>query len=129
MRLLFYISSMRAGGAERVMSVLCNGFAERGNDVYLATNTEAPISYRLDEKVHLLDLYPHGYKDMNRYVRFVSLYRSVHRIARRVKPDVIIAFMGMATKAYWLPGDCLFRLSLRNIPLMTGFCLKGIGSE
>ena len=101
MRLLFYISSMRAGGAERVMSVLCNGFAERGNDVYLATNTEAPISYRLDEKVHLLDLYPHGYKDMNRYVRFVSLYRSVHRIARRVKPDVIIAFMGMATKAYW----------------------------
>ena len=39
MRLLFYISSMRAGGAERVMSVLCNGFAERGNDVYLATNT------------------------------------------------------------------------------------------
>lgn len=94
MRLLFYISSMRAGGAERVMSVLCNGFAERGNDVYLATNTEAPISYRLDEKVHLLDLYPHGYKDMNRYVRFVSLYRSVHRIARRVKPDVIIAFYG-----------------------------------
>lgn len=42
------------------------GLAEQENDVYLATNTEAPISYRLNEKVNLLDLYPYGYKNMNR---------------------------------------------------------------
>lgn len=74
MRLLFYISSMRAGGAERVMSVLCNGLAEQENDVYLATNTEAPISYRLNEKVNLLDLYPYGYKKHEPVMSVLCLY-------------------------------------------------------
>jgi len=93
MRLLLFISSMESGGAERVMSILCNRLAERGYDVYLATNTDRHFAYSLHTDVHIISLYPANYKRLPRFLRFLVLYFSIRRIAQRIKPELMVSFM------------------------------------
>lgn len=92
MRLLFYISTMRSGGAERVMSILCNHLAERGHEVYLATDTDAPFAYQLRDVVRVKSLYPENFSEKSKFVRFFQLYASIRRIAKEVQPDIIVSF-------------------------------------
>ncbi len=58
MKLLFYIHTMQGGGAERVMSVICNELAERGHDV--AVDTSYPIVYPLNGNVDVIDISLNG---------------------------------------------------------------------
>lgn len=92
MKLLFYISTMRNGGAERVMSILCNHLVERGHEVYLATDTDAPFAYQLRDAVRVKSLYPENFEEKPKFMRFVQLYASIRRIAKEVQPDVIVSF-------------------------------------
>lgn len=99
MKLLFYISSMQGGGAERVMSVLCNELADKQYEIYLATNTKIPIAYELNDEVKVISLYPDNYDGMIRVLRFCALLSSIRKIATHTKPDIIISFMaGMTAK-------------------------------
>ncbi len=93
MRLLFYISSLSGGGAERVMAILCNELVKRGHEIYLTTNTKQTFVYKLDEKVNILSLYPENYEKLPKISRTFKLYYSMRSIARQVKPDIIISFM------------------------------------
>jgi glycosyltransferase involved in cell wall biosynthesis len=91
MKLLCYISSLQGGGAERVISILCNKFVERGYDVYLAVNLKYQFAYFLDERIKIIDLQI----DVSRS-RLINFYRYIKRtryIAKRVKPDVITTFI------------------------------------
>ncbi|MDH6312736.1 GalNAc-alpha-(1-_4)-GalNAc-alpha-(1-_3)-diNAcBac-PP-undecaprenol alpha-1,4-N-acetyl-D-galactosaminyltransferase [Parabacteroides sp. PFB2-10] len=91
MKLLFYISSMRGGGAERVMSILCNELIKRNHEVTLATNLSFPIAYKLDDRVKLVNLSPD--KKRNRLLRKYNYMRDIHKIAKKNNPDIIISFM------------------------------------
>lgn len=97
MKLLFYISGMHGGGAERVMSVLCNEFVDRGYDVFLATNTKVTMAYEINAKVHIISLYPDNYTNMMRPMRYCALLSSIRKIAVRIKPDIIVSFMAAMT--------------------------------
>jgi glycosyltransferase involved in cell wall biosynthesis len=90
---------MRGGGAERVMSVICNKLVERNTEVYLATNTIFPIEYCLDDRVHVVSLYPKTYYQMLRPLRIWTLLRLIRKIAIQINPDVIVSFLtGMNAK-------------------------------
>lgn len=91
MKLLFYISSMRGGGAERVMSILCNKLIERGHDVYLATNIQLPILYDIDKKVNLLDIYVP--RNQNRIKNAYKYGKKIRNVAKQINPDIIISFV------------------------------------
>ena len=56
-KLIFYIDSMQLGGAERVMSNLCNYFASK-NDEVLLINDSRPLDgakeYELDNRIKRL---------------------------------------------------------------------------
>lgn len=93
MKLLFYIASLKGGGAERVMSILCNELIRKGYDIYLATNTRQAFAYELDERIHVISLYPEDYEKSSRIVRVFKLYHSMRAIALAVKPDIIISFV------------------------------------
>lgn len=54
MKLLFFIGSMKGGGAERVMAVLTDELAKRGHDITLVTMSSYPSYYKLNKDVKLI---------------------------------------------------------------------------
>lgn len=84
---------MNGGGAERVMSVICNKLVERNTEVYLATNTISPIEYDLDDRVRIVSLYPKTYYQMLRPLRIWTLQWLIRKIAIQINPDVIVSFL------------------------------------
>lgn len=91
MKLLFCISSMRGGGAERVMSIICNKLIERGYDVYLATNMQLPILYDIDKKVNVLDIYVP--RTRNKIKNAYKYRKRIREVVKQINPDIIITFV------------------------------------
>ena len=59
MRLTFVISSMEAGGAERVLSILANHWAEKGWNISILTFTDAPSFFDLHPSIKYFPLSIH----------------------------------------------------------------------
>lgn len=95
MRILFLTSSMHAGGAERVASILANAWAQRGDDVTLMPTFSrgGTCFYPLSENVKLVflaNLVPAGTAtSTERLVRLQALRH--HMVTHR--PDVVISFL------------------------------------
>lgn len=99
MKLLFFISNMAGGGAERVMSVLCNELVKREYEVYLATDINTPITYDLDVKINIVSLYPEVRLKNNSVSRAIRTLSNIRHIVCQIKPDIVITFMfGMNVK-------------------------------
>ena len=92
MKLLFYIHTMQGGGAERVMSVICNELAERGHDVRLAVDTSYPIVYPLNGNVDVIDISLNG-KQKKLTDNIPARIKRIRRVAKEVRPDVVVSFM------------------------------------
>lgn len=57
MKILFFISSMEGGGAQRVLWSLANYFCQKvGYDIFVVADFSSTIAYDFDEKVRLIDL-------------------------------------------------------------------------
>jgi glycosyltransferase involved in cell wall biosynthesis len=96
MRLALVISSMQSGGAERVLSLLANGFVAEGDDVSLITIAAAANSdfYKLDSRVKRLSI---GTEKRSTST-LTGLFSNVARIARlrqslaALRPDCVLSF-------------------------------------
>jgi glycosyltransferase involved in cell wall biosynthesis len=93
MKLLFFISSMWGGGAERVMSILCNELIKRDYDVNLATNINHTFAYKLDTGIKIIPLYPEDYWKKHKIIRLILYIKRIRSIVSQTKPDIIISFM------------------------------------
>ena len=97
MKILFFISSLQCGGAERVSVTLCNRFAQRGWDVTLATfdDGSVPPFFALAPEVRHVTL---GLQRVSTGVVY-SLINNVRRVRRLrrfvadVRPDRIVSFI------------------------------------
>lgn len=95
--LTFVISSLSAGGAERVMSILANEWAAKGHHVTLLTfdDGKEPPFYELDSRIHYLPLGISA--DSSNLIS--ALVNNLNRISRLRKalqnshPEAIISFM------------------------------------
>jgi glycosyltransferase involved in cell wall biosynthesis len=96
-KLLFFISSLRCGGAERVCATLCNHWADRGWDITLATFDDGsePPFFPLSPRVRHVTL---GIQ--RRSTRFVhSVVNNMRRIPRlrrfvaAEQPERILSFI------------------------------------
>ncbi|WP_340077597.1 glycosyltransferase family 4 protein [Leptobacterium sp. I13] len=93
MKIDFIISSLGGGGAERVMALLANHFALKGNDVTIVTFNDGE-AYELNENVKRAKL--HGGKIKNHTIRsFINLIR--HYYKKRNRPKVAISFITHAS--------------------------------
>jgi len=112
-RILLYIPSLTAGGAERVCANLANHWAADGRKVIVATLSEPETDhYKLHLAVErrslgLLVESRHVFSGLDRNVRRVWRLR---QLLRACQPDVAIAFM--TTSNVWL---ALARVGLRNV--------------
>lgn len=95
MRITLVISCLEAGGAERVMSVLANYWAQHGREVTLITLGLARDDfYVLDQNIHRVEL---GLRGSSRY--FAAAIRNNFRKMRRLRqeirasrPDIVLSF-------------------------------------
>lgn len=92
MKVLFFIRSLNAGGAERQLVVTAKGLAERGYDVMVLTCYDGGFyaSELADTSVQLLGLHKKGRWDL-----FGFLFR-LQRVLKEQSADVIYSFLGLA---------------------------------
>jgi len=95
-KILFFIHSLEAGGAERVMSLLSTDWAERGHSITIATLTSSnkPF-YKLHKSIKVIPLKiaseSRGTKDIiiGNYKRIVT----IKKVISEGNPDIVISFM------------------------------------
>lgn len=95
MRILFLISSLNSGGAERVASTLCNAWSARGDSVLLVPTFSgggAPFYKMRDDVVvtYLSDLLETKGRKSKRYFERLKTLRS---LVRNSTPDIVISFL------------------------------------
>lgn len=97
MKITAVISSLRAGGAERVMSILCSTWAADGHHVTLLTfedDRKAP-HYSLHPNIVVRPLSLAGVSHGLANKMFANLYRvkTLRRAFSHAQPDVIVSFI------------------------------------
>ena len=89
MRIAFIIGSLTGGGAERVVSMLANEYAERDHDVSIISIASDKVTYDLSEKVNLLFC-------INQYslpgVSFARRVNDIRKTLQCYRPDVVLSF-------------------------------------
>lgn len=96
MRIMLVISSLRRGGAERIVSVMANEWLARGQDVILVTIEAARTdAYQLRPGVARLALDLARVSRNPFYGGWNNLRRiwSLRRVVRRYRPDAVVSFV------------------------------------
>lgn len=91
-KILFYISNLTCGGAERVVSNLANYLVTENYEVYVLTERKDKEEFTLNHGVNRLILEEHlaGNRIGNLRNRFSELRNSF----KRINPDIIVSFAG-----------------------------------
>ncbi|WP_084021913.1 MULTISPECIES: glycosyltransferase family 4 protein [unclassified Lebetimonas] len=94
MKLLFIISSLSSGGAERVMSILANKFVET-REVVIVTMAKTDSFYPLHKNIkHIkLDLLKNSNNIFQSAMNNLYRIKAFVKIFKKENPDVIISFM------------------------------------
>lgn len=95
MKILFFVSSMHAGGAERVAATLASAWALRGDEVTLVPTytKKGSLFYRLDQGVKLLWLADRMGWLGKTWLASIRKWFAIRRLVRETEPDVIISFL------------------------------------
>lgn len=93
-RIIFIIDSLTSGGAERVMSILANDFAQHAYDITILSKSHSPAFYHLNSKVKLV--YPKtviNYRNkLTTIITRFNLYFEIFKFLKKGKPDLVIPF-------------------------------------
>lgn len=95
-RVLWAVSSLSAGGAERMISELANAFAERGHIVAVLTlSSPGSDHYRLDERVQriALDVIWDSHSVWQSIVGNLRRSRMIRSATLHFRPDVVVSFI------------------------------------
>lgn len=94
-RILFLVSSMQGGGAERVAALLCNHWAAEGHEVTLMPtfSGRGVCLYPLDERVRLDYLAERVGSRRRTVLNKVRRFTVLRKAIRELQPDVILSFL------------------------------------
>ena len=87
MNIVFAISGMGFGGAERVVSVLSNELVKEHNVSIVLTSGGDNCAYKLDSRVNLISVT----QDKSN----IKTWRNFRKTCRGLHPDVVIAFTSL----------------------------------
>lgn len=95
MKILMLVSSMHAGGAERVAATLVNAWAERGDEVTLTPtySSKGSCFYPLSDKVRLAWLADLAGTRASGAVAAFKRLLTLRRHVRDTRPDVVVSFL------------------------------------
>ncbi len=94
MKIMYFYASLRAGGAERMISALANYNAKQGVDVSIAVIDNLPSFYSLHQNVKLLNLWKLQNSQNTRQVikNTVRLVTLTRRAFKEVRPNCVVCF-------------------------------------
>jgi len=95
MKILFMISSLNTGGAEKILSTIANHFDSRGDTITVLTVSDEKPFFTLNESIKLRQLGLSQPKRglINRINHIPKLINSLKNNILEVNPDVVISFM------------------------------------
>ncbi|WP_262403818.1 glycosyltransferase, partial [Bordetella pertussis] len=95
MKILLLVSSMHAGGAERVAATLANGWAARGDQITLMPtySSKGTCFYPLSDDVELLWLADRAGTRSGGVVAAWQRLRALRAVVRERAPDVVVSFL------------------------------------
>lgn len=108
--LVFVVSSMGRGGAERVVSNLANYYAENGWKVYIIMLWHNIVKYQLRKSVTICDL---SDENINVYLKIPSLIFKLRKIIKEISPLAVVSFVAQNSV---LTGIAIKGLDVRFIP-------------
>jgi glycosyltransferase involved in cell wall biosynthesis len=128
MRIVLFIASLQDGGAERVISILANGFHRRGHQVSLVHlgGASPPPFYPIDPGVQVI---PTGLNRISPSLLHgmaanLGRIRRLRSLFRELQPEVVLSFMDtanvlavMATRGLRIPTLVSERVDPRGNPL------------
>lgn len=83
-KVIFFIDSLGGGGAERVVSVIANAFAEQYNyNVSIAMLRKSNIAYQISDRIHLLYA-----ADLPRNTFMTKLITGLFRVYKRIRQGI-----------------------------------------
>lgn len=120
-KIVLYITSMHRGGAERVMSILANSFADDGEEVVLVT--DVPVladedNYALRDSIKCVCLKP---KSKTFALRNLERIKSLRKIIKNERADAVLSFLGRQNYRMLVATiglKCRKCVSVRNDPNM-----------
>ena len=95
MKILFFVSSMNAGGAERVAATLASAWADRGDEVLLVPTfpRKGASFYALSDRVKVLWLADRMGGARGRIVVTLKKLPALRALVRQTQPDVVLSFL------------------------------------
>ncbi len=118
--LLIVIGGMSRGGAERVLSLIANYFAEKGWNVYIALLLYNEVGYSLNKNIKIINLTFGGGSRLDKLPKWIKFLR---KNIKEIKPDVILSFVariGILTHIASLGLNTKIVISERNDPSKDG---------
>ena len=95
-KILFYLSSLGRGGAERVVVNLSRHFIEQQYSVTIVTEKRQEQEYEVPEGVVRINLADEAVETKSRIKRITGTVTGLRKVFQREAPDLIISFMGKA---------------------------------
>lgn len=93
MKVVFFIGSLWAGGAERVITKLAKHFVDIGYIVEIVLLLDTTVVYPVSEKIKLVYLVPTN-KKRNYLLNLPFWIRKIRAYVKETRPDCIISFVG-----------------------------------
>lgn len=92
-KIVFHLNSMGKGGAERVVSLLANEFANRGVEVVIATEWYSEEEYELDPKVKRIHAgLSKEEEQASRIAKQWLRIKNLRRVLQQERPSIVISF-------------------------------------
>jgi len=94
-RIIFFVSSMQGGGAERVAALLCNYWNSQGHQVMLVPtySDRGDCAYTLDASVRLEYLADRVGTVKKNIFTMARRYLAMRGLVREFRPDVVLSFL------------------------------------
>lgn len=113
-KILFLVSSMQGGGAERVAAILCNYWVTQGHEVILMPtfSGRGECVYPLDERVKIDFLADRVKIKKRSFLNRILRYFALRKAFRDIRPNVVLSFLPHVNVAALLANTGL------NIPVV-----------
>ena len=120
-KVVFYVDSLRKGGAERVVSTLANFFSTiEDYDVYIFSLMKCKIEYSLNSNVKVFFISDsNNYQNKNIFRRLINVrekIKTTKNLLKKINPDVVISFLPSSSFLALLTKKTKVIISVRNDP-------------
>ena len=92
-KIMFAISSLGSGGAERVVSTLANELTARGYAVSILLIASSDQVYPLSEQIQVISLNCEENAEQSLLKRYPDRLRKIRTVLKETTPDAVISFM------------------------------------